>query len=55
MVDVVFRGPVPPDARPFAASPQEVAGPVRLTVAEAETDPRCPPWVPDSLRRAASI
>ncbi|GIH92639.1 NUDIX hydrolase [Planobispora siamensis] len=54
VVNVVFRGPVPPGARPVAASPQEVAGLVWLTVAEAEADPGCPPWVLDSLRRAAS-
>ncbi|GGS85871.1 hypothetical protein GCM10010156_50610 [Planobispora rosea] len=54
VVNVVFRGPMPPGAQPVAASPEEVAGFVWLTVAEAEADPGCPPWILGSLRRAAS-
>ncbi|MEU8380690.1 NUDIX domain-containing protein [Streptosporangium sp. NPDC048865] len=54
VINVVFRGELPAHARPTAASAQEVAGLVWLTVAEAEADADCPPWVLHSLRRAAS-
>ncbi|MFF5249172.1 NUDIX hydrolase [Streptosporangium sp. NPDC000095] len=54
VINVVFRAELPAHARPIAASPQEVAGLVWLTVAEAEADANCPPWVLRGLRRAAS-
>ncbi|MGP3960751.1 NUDIX hydrolase [Nonomuraea sp. 3N208] len=53
VINVVFRGQMPAHATPVAASPQEVAGFVWLTAAEAEADDDCPPWVVRSLRRAA--
>jgi len=54
VVNVVFSGMMPAHAEPAAASPQEVAGIVWLTLAEAETNPDVPPWVLRSLRRAAA-
>ncbi|MFB9677718.1 NUDIX hydrolase [Streptosporangium vulgare] len=54
VINVVFRGELPAHAQPMAASPQEVAGLVWLTVAEAEANANCPSWVLRSLRRAAS-
>ncbi|MFI7635921.1 NUDIX hydrolase [Nonomuraea sp. NPDC049400] len=43
VINVVFRGELPPQARPVAAAPDE----------EAEAHPDCPPWVLRSLRRMA--
>ncbi|MEO3810991.1 NUDIX domain-containing protein [Sphaerisporangium sp. B11E5] len=54
VVNVVFSATLPPDARPVVASAEEVAGLVWLSLAEAEADPDCPPWVLRSLRLAAS-
>ncbi|MEV0513827.1 NUDIX domain-containing protein [Nonomuraea sp. NPDC050405] len=54
VINVVFRGELPAHAQPMAASAQEVAGFVWLTVAEAEANANCPPWVLRSLRRVAS-
>ena len=54
VINVVFSGPLPPEAEPFAASTQEVAGITWLTLAEAEADPHCPPWTLRSLRQATS-
>jgi 8-oxo-dGTP diphosphatase len=54
VINVVFRGELPALAQPMAASAQEVAGLVWLTVAEAEANADCPSWVLRGLRRAAS-
>ncbi|MEU0479165.1 NUDIX domain-containing protein [Streptosporangium sp. NPDC006013] len=54
VINVVFRGELPAHAQPIAASAQEVAGLIWLTVAEAEANANCPSWVLRSLRRAAS-
>jgi 8-oxo-dGTP diphosphatase len=53
VVNVVFRGALPDGAEPVVASADEVAGFVWRTLAEAEEDPGCPPWISQSLRRAA--
>ena len=55
VINITFAGPLPADARPFAASPEEVAGIVWLTAAEAEADPACPPWTLRALRRAEPL
>ncbi len=52
VINVVFSGPMPATAEPFAASPDEVAGITWLTLAEAEADPHCPPWTLRSLTQA---
>jgi 8-oxo-dGTP diphosphatase len=52
VINVVFSGPMPAAAQPFAASPHEVAGITWLTLAEAEADPHCPPWTLRSLTQA---
>ncbi len=54
VINLVFSAPMPPDALPFATSPDEVAAVAWLTVAEAEADPNCPPWTLRGLRHAAS-
>ncbi|MEV4110197.1 NUDIX domain-containing protein [Nonomuraea sp. NPDC049695] len=53
VINVVFRGELPPRARPVAAAPEEVAELVWLTLEEAEAHPDCPPWALRSLRRMA--
>ncbi|MFD1939970.1 NUDIX hydrolase [Nonomuraea mangrovi] len=53
VINVAFTGPMPDEARPSAASPDEVAGLVWTTAAEAEADPACPPWITRILRRMA--
>ena len=54
VVNVVLAGALPAGAEPRVASPDEVAGIVWLTLAEAETDPDCPPWTVRSLRCASA-
>ncbi|MGC5014273.1 NUDIX hydrolase [Streptosporangium sp. DT93] len=54
VINVVFSGPMPDHGRPAAASPEEVAEVIWLTVAEAGADPACPPWLLRTLRRMAS-
>jgi 8-oxo-dGTP diphosphatase len=51
VINVVFSGSLPADARPFAAAAEEVAGLVWLTLAEAEEDPNCPPWILRTMRK----
>lgn len=53
VINVAFTGLMPADARPSAASPHEVAGLVWVSLAEAEADPNCPPWIMRILRRMA--
>ncbi len=52
VINVVFRAPLPADQEPVAVSPGEVASVVWRTLAEAEADPGCPPWILQSLRLA---
>ncbi|MFD0594260.1 NUDIX domain-containing protein [Catellatospora coxensis] len=52
VVNVVFAAPLPTDAEPFPASPDEVAAIVHLTFDEADADPNLPPWLRRSLRLA---
>lgn len=54
VINVVFRGELPADAEPVAASVYEVAGFAWYTAAEAGADPACPPWIARGLRRAAA-
>ncbi|MCW3842286.1 NUDIX domain-containing protein [Micromonospora yasonensis] len=54
VVNVVFAGPLPAEAEPAVASPEEVAGLVWVTLAEAEADATCPPWIRGSLRQAST-
>ncbi|MBT2230509.1 NUDIX hydrolase [Nonomuraea sp. NEAU-A123] len=51
VINVVFSGRLPSGARPFAASGEEVAGLAWLTLAEAEADPNCPPWILRTMRK----
>ena len=52
VVNVVLASALPAGAQPRVASPDEVAGIIWLTLAEAEADPNCPPWTLRSLRHA---
>lgn len=54
IINVVFSAPLPVDARPTAAAPDEVADIVWLTETEAAADPNCPPWTLGALRRAVA-
>lgn len=52
VVNVILAAPLPAGAQPDAASPDEVAGVVWVTLDEALADPDCPPWTRRSLTRA---
>ena len=54
VVNVVLAAPLPPDAQPYAASPEEVAELLWLTLDEAVAHPACPPWTRRSLEHAAA-
>ena len=51
-VSVAFVAHAPADAEPRPADPAEVAAVGWWSADEAAADPRCPPWLPDLLRRA---
>ena len=51
-VSVAFVAEAPAHAEPRAADATEVAGVGWWSADEAAADPRCPPWLPDLLRRA---
>jgi ADP-ribose pyrophosphatase YjhB (NUDIX family) len=51
-VSVAFVAHAPPEVRPRAADAVEVADVGWWSPDEAAADPRCPPWLPDLLRRA---
>jgi 8-oxo-dGTP diphosphatase len=53
IINVVFAAPLPVDAQPTAAAPDEVADILWLTETEAAADPNCPPWTLTALSRVA--
>ncbi len=53
-VSVAFVAAAPAGAQPRPADPDEVAAIGWWTPAEAAADPRCPPWLPGLLARAAA-
>lgn len=54
-VTVTFAAEAPAGAAPVRAAPDEVAEVGWWTPGEAARDPRCPPWLPGLLRRAAEV
>lgn len=52
-VCVTFLAALPPGVEPYAADPAELDEVLWRSADEAETDPRCPWWLPALLRRAA--
>lgn len=54
-VTVTFLAPAPPGAEPAVRAPDELAEVGWWSLATVEADPRCPAWLPDLLRRAASL
>lgn len=52
VVNVAFTGELPDQARPYAASAEEVARVRMMTVAQVLADSACPPWTRRALTRA---
>ena len=55
VINIVFTGPVPAEAVPVVAEPDEVAEILWLTLDEALAEPACQPWTRRALERAAAI
>jgi 8-oxo-dGTP pyrophosphatase MutT (NUDIX family) len=52
---VTFIAAAPPDADPVVRQPAELTEVGWWTLPALESDPRCPPWLPPLIRRAASL
>ena len=52
-ITVTFTAPVPAGAEPYLNAPDELTEVGWWTLDDLEADPRCPPWLPDLIRRAA--
>ena len=52
-ITVTFVASAPDDATPYVNAPDELTEVGWWTAAEATGDPRCPPWLPGLLERAA--
>jgi 8-oxo-dGTP pyrophosphatase MutT (NUDIX family) len=55
VINVVLAAPLPPNAQPYPASPEEVAELLWLTLDEALAHPDCPPWTRRTLSSAAAM
>ena len=51
-ITVTFTAPAPPGKKPALNAPDELTEVGWWTLGDLEADPRCPPWLPDLLRRA---
>jgi 8-oxo-dGTP pyrophosphatase MutT (NUDIX family) len=51
-ITVTFLAPAPAGDEPYVNAPDELAEVGWWTLNDLEADPRCPPWLPDLLRRA---
>jgi 8-oxo-dGTP diphosphatase len=51
-ITVTFTAQAPPGSEPYVNAPDELAEVGWWTLRDLEADPRCPPWLPDLLRRA---
>jgi 8-oxo-dGTP pyrophosphatase MutT (NUDIX family) len=51
-ITVTFLAPAQPGVNPYVNAPDELVEVGWWTLTELEADPRCPPWLPDLLRRA---
>jgi 8-oxo-dGTP pyrophosphatase MutT (NUDIX family) len=52
-ITVTFSAPVPAGAEPCLNAPDELTEVGWWSLNDLEADPRCPPWLPDLIRRAA--
>ncbi len=53
-ITVTFTAPAPPGDEAYVNAPAELAEVGWWTLDDLEADPRCPPWLPDLLRRAGA-
>lgn len=52
-ITVTFTAAAPPGEEPSVSAPEELAEVGWWTLNDLEADPRCPPWLPALIRRAA--
>jgi 8-oxo-dGTP pyrophosphatase MutT (NUDIX family) len=52
-ITVTFVAPAPSGDEPYMNAPDELAEVGWWTLNDLEADPRCPPWLPALIRRAA--
>ena len=52
-ITVTFTAVAPPGEEPSVSAPEELAEVGWWTLNDLEADPRCPPWLPALIRRAA--
>jgi 8-oxo-dGTP diphosphatase len=52
-ITVSFTAQVPPAIEPYVNAPHELVEVGWWTLSDLEADPRCPPWLPVLIRRAA--
>jgi 8-oxo-dGTP pyrophosphatase MutT (NUDIX family) len=53
-ITVTFTAPAPPGDEAYVNAPDELVEVGWWTLDDLEADPRCPPWLPDLLRRAGA-
>jgi 8-oxo-dGTP diphosphatase len=53
-ITVTFTTQAPPDIEPHVNAPDELVEVGWWTLDDLEADPRCPPWLPGLIRRAAT-
>jgi 8-oxo-dGTP diphosphatase len=53
-ITVTFTTQAPPDIEPYVNAPDELVEVGWWTLDDLEADPRCPPWLPGLIRRAAT-
>jgi 8-oxo-dGTP diphosphatase len=51
-ITVTFTAEAPPEVEPYVNAPDELVEFSWWSLDDLETDPRCPPWLPDLIRRA---
>jgi 8-oxo-dGTP diphosphatase len=52
-ITVTFSAPAPSGGEPYVGAPDELTEVGWWTLDDLEADPRCPPWLPALIRRAA--
>lgn len=52
-ITVTFTAESPPGVEPYVNAPDELVDFSWWRLDDLEADPRCPPWLPDLVRRAA--
>ena len=52
-ITVTFTAPAPPGDEAYVNAPDELVEVGWWTLTDLEADPRCPPWLPALIRRAA--